>query len=219
MAVRRICMHACGGITKVGATVARLATYVVAEELVPEKTLISCAPAFLRGVEEDVLMVVKSPSIALDGCEWSCGTNLLFLAGIAPAVRFLLPEYAEAQGYDLSGGSRRYPSGVTKDFSRRVAERVAGIAAGMMESGSPYRFERPELKKQPEKWFRSAPNMEGVMEFVRIEPGVYRPATMPPLPEESAGTAGDPAPAVQGSARVAGEVGDGGAGEEVTDGG
>lgn len=186
MAVRRICMHSCGGITRVGATVARLATYTVAEELLPEKTLISCAPAFLRGVEEDVLMVLKSPSFALDGCEHSCGTNLLYLAGITPAVRFLLPEYAAAQGFDLTGGSRRYPSGVTLDFSRLVAERVAGIARGMMERGSPYQFHRPELKMQPEKWFRTAPNMEGIMEFVQLEPGVYRPVSMPLLPEEMA---------------------------------
>ncbi|MCZ7663945.1 MAG: putative zinc-binding protein [Thermoleophilia bacterium] len=184
MAVRRICMHACGGITRVGATVARLATYAVAEELLPEKTLISCAPAFLRGVEEDVLMVLKSPSLALDGCEWSCGTNLLYLAGITPAVRFLLPEYAEAQGFDLGRGSRRFPSGVTQDFARVVAERVHGIARGMMQRGSPYQFHRPELKMQPEKWFRTAPNMEGIMEFVRLEPGIYRPVTMPELPEE-----------------------------------
>ena len=162
MAVRRICMHACGGITRVGATAARLATYTVAEELLPEKTLISCAPAFLRGVEEDVLMVLKSPSFALDGCEWSCGTNLLYMAGITPAVRFLLPEYAEAQGFDLSGGSRRFPSGVTQEFARAVAKRVAGIAEGMMARGGTYQFHRPELKMQPDKWFRTAPNMEGM---------------------------------------------------------
>ncbi len=114
---------------------------MVAEELLPEKTLISCAPAFLRGVEEDVLMVLKSPSFALDGCEWSCGTNLLYLAGITPAVRFLLPEYAEAQGFDLSGGSRRFPSGVTQEFARVVAERVAGIAEGMMARGGAYQFQ------------------------------------------------------------------------------
>ena len=191
MAVRRICMHACGGITRVGATAARLATYAVAEDLLPEKTLISCAPAFLRGVEEDVLMVLKSPSFALDGCEWSCGTNLLYLAGITPACRILVPEYAEAQGYDLSGGSRRFPSGVTLTFSRRVAERVAGIAGGMMAKGSPYRFARPELRRQPEKWFRTAANMEGILDFVQLEPGIYRPVTMPPLPEED-GAAGSP---------------------------
>ena len=187
MAVRRICMHACGGITRVGATVARLATYSVAEELLPEKVLISCAPAFLRGVEEDVLMVLKSPSFVLDGCEWSCGTNLLYLAGITPAVRFLLPEYAEAQGYDLTGGSRRFPTGVTQAFARVVAERVAGMGAAVMTRGNPYQFHRPELKMQPEKWFRTAPNMQGVMDFVQLEPGIYRPASMPPLPEESAG--------------------------------
>jgi hypothetical protein len=181
-------MHACGGITRVGATVARLATYTVAEDLLPEKTLISCAPAFLRGVEEDVLMVLKSPSFVLDGCDWSCGSNLLYLAGITPAVRFLLPEYADAQGFDLSGGSRRFPSGVTLDFSRFVAQRVAGIAAGMMERGSLYQFHRPELKMQPEKWFRTAPNMEGVLDFVSLEPGIYRPSSMPPLPEERSGS-------------------------------
>jgi len=181
-------MHACGGITRVGATVARLATYRVAEELLPEKTLISCAPAFLRGVEEDVLMVLKSPSFSLDGCEWSCGTNLLYLAGITPAVRFLLPEYAEARGFDLTGGTRRFPSGVTEEFARVVAERVAVIGGGMMARGGGYQFQRPELKLQPDKWFRTAPNMEGVMDFVRLEPGIYRPVTMPLLPEEVAGT-------------------------------
>jgi hypothetical protein len=41
---------------------------------------------------------------------------------------------------------------------------------------------------QPDKWFRTAPNMEGIMEFVRLEPGVYRPVTMPLLPEETAGS-------------------------------
>ena len=139
-------MHACGGITRVGATVARLATYTVAEDLLPEKMLISCAPAFLRGVEEDVLMVLKSPSFALDGCEWSCGTNLLYLAGITPAVRFLLPEYAEAQGYDLSGGSRRFPSGVTQAFARVVAERVAGIGAADDDSRQPLSVRPPRAE-------------------------------------------------------------------------
>ncbi|HZJ03377.1 MAG TPA: hypothetical protein VFE20_06835, partial [Thermoleophilia bacterium] len=112
-----------------------------------------------------------------------------------------LPEYAEAQGFDLSGGSRRFPSGVTLEFSRRVAERVAGIAGGMMERGGSYTFQRPELKKQSEKWFRSAPNMEGLMDFVQIEPGIYRPDAMPPLPEEVGGTHG---------ARADGEEADGG---------
>ena len=46
-------------------------------------------------------------------------------------------------------------------------------------------FHRPELKMQPEKWFRTAPNMEGIMEFVCLEAGVYRPVTMPLLPEEA----------------------------------
>jgi hypothetical protein len=73
---------------------------------------------------------------------------------------------------------------VTQEFSRRVAQRVGDIASGMMERGSSYRFHRPELKKQPEKWFRSAPNMAGIMEFFQIEPGIYRPVTMPLLPEE-----------------------------------
>jgi hypothetical protein len=26
--------------------------------------------------------------------------------------------------------------------------------------------------------------MQGVLEFVQVEPGIYRPANMPPLPEE-----------------------------------
>ena len=69
-------------------------------------------------------MVLKSPSFVLDGCEWSCGTNLLYLAGITPAVRFLLPEYAEAQGFDLAGGSRRFPAGVTPGV--RPSRRRAG---------------------------------------------------------------------------------------------
>ncbi|GAB4257527.1 MAG: hypothetical protein Kow00129_17520 [Thermoleophilia bacterium] len=184
MAVRRICMHACGGITRVGSTVARLATYEVAENLLPDHTLVSCAPAFLRGVEEDVTMVLKAPCLALDGCEWSCGTNLLYLAGITPAVRFLIPEYAEANGFVLEEGSRRYPAGVTKECAAAVGRRCADMAQQMMSREGGYRFARPQLKKQPEKWFRTAPNMEGIMEFVKLEPGIYRPATMPPLPEE-----------------------------------
>ena len=185
MAVRRIALHACGGITRPGSSVARLAVYFVAEELLPEKALVSCAPAFLRGVEEDVLMVQKSPSIALDGCEWSCGTNLLYLAGITPAVRILIPEYAEAQGYDLSEVNLRYPRGVGRDLAWALAERVAGIGREMLARGSDYRFERPEVVRRQDEWFRPAPNMEGAMEFVRLEPGIYRPVEMPPLPEES----------------------------------
>ncbi len=185
MAVRRVALHACGGITRPGSTVARLAVYYVAEELLPEKALVSCAPAFLRGVEEDVLMVQKSPSIALDGCEWSCGTNLLYLAGIIPAARILIPEYAEACGYDLTQVNLRFPTGVGRDLAWAVAERIAAIGRGMLERGSDYRFERPGIVRRQGEWFRPAPNMEGALEFVRLEPGVYRPVGMPPLPEES----------------------------------
>jgi hypothetical protein len=79
-----------------------------------------------------------------------------------------------ARGEPLGGND---VSGLCADA---VARRVAIIGESLIARGSAYRFERPELKRQPEKWFEPRPNMEGRMEFVKLEEGIYRPVSMPP---------------------------------------
>lgn len=185
MRVGRVCVFPCNGIRRPASCVARLSGYIVDEDLLPGKILILCLPALLRGVEEDVLMVEKNPTIIIEGCEERCGSHILRLFGLLPAAMVYVPEIAEVADLE-PGGSRQVLENSGQALAREVARRTAELAEGMLgEAG--YLFERQHLQK--EGFARLGEPCRGVAEalgYVRIAEGIYRPLAMPPLSGERA---------------------------------
>jgi uncharacterized metal-binding protein len=173
--VERVCIFPCGGIKKTESTVARIAAYIVNEDLLPKKTMILCVPAFLRGVEEDLVMVEDFPTVVIDCHEENCGTKLLYLAGITPAARVFIPEIAEATGLGY-GRARRELEPEAAELAGKVAEAAARVALAMLESPG-YVFPRQAVKTSACLAQSSMP--ADPFAYVRVSTGIYRPRSMP----------------------------------------
>jgi uncharacterized metal-binding protein len=178
MKVGRICIYPCGGIKRVEATVARIATYIVNEDLMPGETMIFCVPAFLRGVEEDIVMIERNPTIVIDCHKESCGSHLMYLAGIKPAARIYIPEIMEEIG--LGPGKNRQELDEEGDrLACAVAEKVATIGRWMLQGD--YDFVECKVKDKGVTLCEAVADIEKVLEYKRVGPGIYRPASMPPI--------------------------------------
>lgn len=173
--VERVCIFPCGGIKKTESTVARIAAYIVNEDLLPVKTVILCVPAFLRGVEEDLVMVEDYPTIIIDCHEESCGSNLFYLAGLVPAARIFIPDIAQQTGLPYGKARREL-----EPEANRLAAAVAGEAAkvaSLMLSNPDYTFPRQKIRNNTNLAKGNTP--PDPFDYQRVESGIYRPAVMP----------------------------------------
>lgn len=170
----RVCLFPCGGIKKTESTVARLATYIVNEELLPRQTMILCVPAFLRGVEEDLVMVEDYPTIVIDCHRENCGTNLLFRAGVTPAARIFIPDIAAATGLGY-GSSRRELEPEAQQLAEAVAKRAAAVGRALLAVD--YVFPRQKIKTRASLAQDDVP--ADPFAYVTVAEGIYRPAAMP----------------------------------------
>ncbi len=173
--VERVCIFPCGGIKKTEATIARIAAYIVNEDLLPRRTMILCVPAYLRGVEEDLVMVEDYPTVVIDCHAENCGTNLLYLSGITPAARVFIPDLAKQ--HDLAYGSqRRELEPEAQQLAEIVARETARAALAMLENPL-YNFERQRIKTATCLAQRGLP--ADPFDYVQLAPGLYRPSNMP----------------------------------------
>jgi hypothetical protein len=183
--VGRVVLFPCGGIKKAEATVVRWATYRVNEELLPQKTLLLCVPAYYRGVPEDLVMVEKNPTLVIDCHEESCGSFLMQQIGLRPAARILLPELMTQWGFQPQS-ERREPEGQGLELVERLSGEMAQVAGSLL-TDSDYRFTRQKVNVPFEgrigNWKGSPARDLG---YIQIKPGLYRPKDMPPLPMEKA---------------------------------
>jgi uncharacterized metal-binding protein len=179
MTVGRICIYPCGGIKKVEATVARIAAYIVNEDLMPGKTMIMCVPALLRGVEEDILMMERNPTIIIDCHEESCASHLMYLVGIKPAVRIYMPEIMMETGL-RPGKNRQELDKEGSQLALVVAEKVANIGRWLLKDKD-YTFKECKVKNKRITLCEPFDDIERAMEYIKISPGVYRPKSMPPI--------------------------------------
>jgi uncharacterized metal-binding protein len=170
----RVCLFPCGGIKKTESTVARIATYIVNEELLPRQTIILCVPAFLRGVEEDLVMVEDYPTLVIDCHAENCGTNLLFRAGILPAARVFIPDIAGATGLGY-GSSRRELEAEALSLAEAVAGKVAAVCRSLLEPD--YVFPKQKIKMSTSLAHQDMP--ADPFAYLNVSEGIYRPASMP----------------------------------------
>jgi hypothetical protein len=181
--VGRVVLFPCGGIKKVESTVVRWAAYRVNEELLPQKTLLLCVPAFYRGVPEDLVMIEKNPTLVVDCHEESCGSFLLQQIGLLPAARILLPELQKHWGLQ-PGPERQAPDGQGQELVRRLAQEMAEVAGGLLNDTG-YHFQQQKIKVPFEgrigNWREDPAKALG---YMQVRTGLYRPKAMPPLPLE-----------------------------------
>ena len=164
---------------KVEATVARIASYIVNEDLLPGKTMLMCVPAFLRGVEEDIMMVENNPTVVIDCHTESCGSSLMALIGIPPAARIYIPDIVSQTGL-VPGRSRQVLDPVGKKLAQEVARLVAKAAQWMLENRN-YNFEKRKAQVLNQRLCEFSDEAVDSLGYVQIEAAIYRPESMPPL--------------------------------------
>lgn len=164
---------------KVESTVARIASYIVNEDLLPGKTMLMCVPAFLRGVEEDILMVENNPTVVIDCHAESCGSNLMAVIGIPPAARIYIPDVVSQTGL-IPGRNRQVLDPVGEKLAQEVARRVAKVAQWMMNDPN-YDFEKRKAQALSQKLCEFSDEAIDSLRYIQVEPAIYRPTSMPPL--------------------------------------
>jgi len=179
LGVKRICIFPCGGVRKVEATVARIASYIVNEDLLPGKTMLMCVPAFLRGVEEDILMVENNPTVVIDCHTESCGSGLMALIGIPPAARIFIPDIVSQTGL-IPGRHRQVLDPTGENLAQEVAGRVAKVAKWMLDDPN-YHFEKRKAEVLNRTLCEFSDEAIDSLNYIQIEPAIYRPKSMPPL--------------------------------------
>ncbi len=164
---------------KVEATVARIASYIVNEDLLPGKTMLMCVPAFLRGVEEDVSMVENNPTVVIDCHAESCGSNLMGLIGIPPAARIYIPDVVSQTGL-IPGKNRQVLDPIGNQLAQEVARRVAKAATWMLEEAH-YNFERRKVRAIDQTLCKFSEEAVDSLDYIEVEAAIHRPRSMPPL--------------------------------------
>lgn len=179
MAVGRVVIFPCGGIKRPEATVARVASYLVNEKLLPDLTMLECVPAFLRGVPEDVFMIKRNPTVVIDCHQESCGTHLMHLMGLVPAARVYLPDLARERGLS-PGGNRQELDQEGQEMAQVVAQVVARAARFMLEDPD-YRFQPQEIDDFRKELGRGGFDARRAYTWHQVFPGLEVPAEMPPI--------------------------------------
>ena len=79
----------CSGIGKVHGLISREATYLVTDELAPEKTDTMCLALLVKGDGEAVAAVRNHACITIDGCAKACAEKNVQMAGgrVAKAIQ------------------------------------------------------------------------------------------------------------------------------------
>lgn len=105
----KIVIAPCTGIGQTVGTISRQAAYRVVEQLLPDKTVLLCLPAYNIGVEEDVEMVRQNPNriIAIEGCGNLCMSKLLKSRGYEPAKMVFIPRVMTEIGVSVEKSRNR----------------------------------------------------------------------------------------------------------------
>jgi uncharacterized metal-binding protein len=120
----------CSGIGKVHGLLSREATYLVTEDIAPERTDTMCLALLVREDAEALESVKSHECITIDGCSKSCAEKNIKLAGGKPAkaiqVTDVLKEHRGAKP-----GSPTELSDEGWAIAREIAAQVAETAAGL----------------------------------------------------------------------------------------
>ena len=121
----------CSGIGKVQGLIGREATYLVTDELAPQRTDTLCLALLVKGDEDAVGRVRASQCITVDGCPKACAQKNVEMAGgtvsCALQVADALKRHRGAQPGSASG-LNEVGWIVAQELAETVAGRVAELA-------------------------------------------------------------------------------------------
>jgi uncharacterized metal-binding protein len=119
----------CSGIGKVHGLLTREATYLVTDEIAPEKTETMCLALLVKGEAEALESVRTQPCIAIDGCPKACAEKNVKIAGGNPVVIEIVEALKKHPGAKPGNPTELNDEGWA--IAREIATKVADIAADL----------------------------------------------------------------------------------------
>lgn len=188
--VEKVNICPCGGVGLVLSSVARHATYLLTEELLPGKTEIVDSVGLYSGSAEEVALIEDYPTIVIDGCAHHCGTNLFRVLGIKPAARIFLPPIAkmppsyvcECRKDEIKlspGTNRRVLKETGKNLATEVATQAANIALDMINSD--YKYEKQKINISTTPLCDYIEDVTNGMNYIFVNEKVEQPESMPKI--------------------------------------
>lgn len=143
----------CQGIKRTGGRVTQRAAYDVVEDRYLGKSQVLCISALAAGCQEDVEMLEKYPTVAINGCAKRCATIAAEFHGIPAVAHVELPEVAP----DFNCEELCYepdPTEKEREMSTRLGEataQVVGKLLGTEIDWSPRKIDLHGLIHEPAK--------------------------------------------------------------------
>ncbi|HLX59828.1 MAG TPA: putative zinc-binding protein [Planctomycetota bacterium] len=143
----------CQGIKRTGGRVTQRAAYEVVEDRFLGKSQVLCISALAAGCQEDVEMLEKFPTVAVNGCAKRCATIAAEYHGIPAVAHVELPDVAP----DFSCEEICYePDPTAKELamSAKLADATARVVEGLLGSEidwSPRKVDLHGLVHEPAK--------------------------------------------------------------------
>jgi len=103
----KVAIMPCTGVGQVVGTIARQAAYRVCEDQRLDDTVLLCLPALVKGVQEDIDMVLQCPVVVIEGCKERCATHALSTQEGAPSATVFVPEVMKGTGLKTRRSARR----------------------------------------------------------------------------------------------------------------
>ena len=191
MKPRQVTVYPCGGVGLVVSSVSRRCGLHLTEDLLPERIDLLDMHRLLLGEKEEMRLVARQPVLVIDGCNYQCGSNFLWLLKLKPALRFYVPGFMAK--FRLKPGPQR---AVLIEAGQKLARLIAQYAARLAEAilGGDYDFTPREVFTGPVRVCDFSVEVEDKLRYIDVlEPCVHRPEDMPAIPGEGALTL-DPLP-------------------------
>ena len=122
----------CSGIGKVHGLIGREATYLVTDELAPEKTATLCLALLVKGDAQAVEAVRSHSCITIDGCAKACAQKNVAMAGGCVSKAFQAAEaFRNYRGAKPGSATTLTDEGwvITRDIADSVACEAARLSA------------------------------------------------------------------------------------------
>ena len=104
----KVAILPCTGVGQVVGTITRQAAYRVCEDECPDDTVLLCLPALVKGVQEDIDMVLQCPVVVIEGCKERCATHALSTQKGSPSATVFVPEVMKGKGLKIRREARRH---------------------------------------------------------------------------------------------------------------
>jgi uncharacterized metal-binding protein len=122
----------CSGIGKVHGLLTREATYLVTDEMAPERTETMCLGLLVKGEAEFVDAVKTQPCITVDGCPKMCAEKSVKAAGGKPIVVEVVETLKKHPGAKPGSPTELNDEGwvIAREIATKVADTAANLCGG-----------------------------------------------------------------------------------------